>query len=258
MNRAVVVGVDGTPAGLGALDVAVDEAVRRRCTLRIAHAQDVPSRPADDPWAVVVDAADRAHRRSPGLRTERCYAGEPAGPYLSRLSASAGLVVVGSRGLTGLTGLLAGSVSAYVAAHARCPVLIVPVDSDVRQAPESPGTIVVGLDPRHLAAETVEFALGEAALRDVHVHVVLATPELTPAERSQVTKLLTECERAHPAVPLSVEEVDLPVDEALVSASEEAGLLVLGARARDAGLGAVGRNAIDHSFCPVVMIPALV
>lgn len=258
MNR-VVVGVDGTPVGLDALDVAIDEAVRRRCTLRIAHAQDAPPlspSSADDPRNVVEDALAQARKRAPGLATETCHAPEPAGPYLSRLSGSSVLVVVGSRGLSGLTGLLAGSVSRYVAAHARCPVLIVPADSDLRQAPESPGTIVVGMSPRHPRTAGVEFALEEAALRQVHVRILIATPGLSSAERSRVEQIVCECGAAHPSVSLSADEVDLPPDEALISASEEAGLLVLGTRTRDGGLGSIGHKAIEHAFCPVVMIPA--
>ena len=40
------------------------------------------------------------------------------------------LVVIGSRGLTGLKAILDGSVSHHVSAHAHCPVLIVPPPQD--------------------------------------------------------------------------------------------------------------------------------
>jgi nucleotide-binding universal stress UspA family protein len=51
--------------------------------------------------------------------------GSPAEAILQQ-SADADLVVVGSRGRGGFTGLLLGSVSQQVAHHARCPVVIVP------------------------------------------------------------------------------------------------------------------------------------
>jgi nucleotide-binding universal stress UspA family protein len=165
MNGTVVVGVDGTPADLDALDAATDEALRRSSTLLIAHASDVSS-PGTEP-AAVMNAAARARGRSKSLRIKTCSEAGPARPCLVRLSGSAALLVVGSSESSGLVGLLTGSVSAYVAAHARCPVLVVPADSALTQAPESPGTIVVGVSPDRAAEASIDFAVENATLRHV-------------------------------------------------------------------------------------------
>jgi nucleotide-binding universal stress UspA family protein len=259
MNGTVVVGVDGTTTSLDALDVAIDEALRRSSTLLIAHASETPSPRTGS--AVVRDAAARARERSDALEIQtRCQAG-PAGRYLTGLSESAVLLVVGSSELSGLAGLLAGSVSVYVAAHARCPVLVVPVDSALRQAPESPGTIVVGVDPCHSPQASIDFALEEATLRQVDVQVVIAASGLSDADRAHAAELACEWNHewasARPARAAHAEQVDLPPEEALVAASEEAGLLVLGSRAQGDRLGSVGGAMLKHAFCPVAIVPAL-
>ena len=56
--------------------------------------------------------------------------GHPAQALVDR-SDQARLIVVGSRGRGGFTGLLLGSVSQHVVSHARCPVVVMP-----RNAPD--------------------------------------------------------------------------------------------------------------------------
>ena len=53
-----------------------------------------------------------------------------AAPVLLHQSEDASMLVVGSRGHGGFVGLLLGSVSAAVAEHANCPVLVVHGDKD--------------------------------------------------------------------------------------------------------------------------------
>ncbi|MEV8610375.1 universal stress protein [Amycolatopsis sp. NPDC051373] len=60
--------------------------------------------------------------------TERVVEGGAAKSLLEQ-SKGARMLVVGSRGRGGFTGLLLGSVSAVCAAHAKCPVLIIHGDT---------------------------------------------------------------------------------------------------------------------------------
>src|SRR5438094_5664557 len=62
-------------------------------------------------------------QRPPGMR-QLVRRGNPAKALLDE-SKDAHLLVVGSRGHGGFTGLLLGSVSANCAEHAKCPVLVV-------------------------------------------------------------------------------------------------------------------------------------
>ncbi|MFG1813507.1 universal stress protein [Kribbella sp. NPDC049174] len=54
------------------------------------------------------------------------------------------MLVLGSRGLGGWSGLILGSVTVQVSAHAHCPVVVIP--PDLRPHPHTMPTVVVGVD----------------------------------------------------------------------------------------------------------------
>lgn len=133
----VVVGVDGSEPSLAALRFGFAAAARRGVPVHAVHTYQPPSEPwlADaryDPEEI--EAAER-HRLDGWLGPVReefpdvpvhpvVMAGHPAGRLVD-LAAGAGLLVVGSRGRGGFTGLLLGSVSQQVIRHAECPVAVV-------------------------------------------------------------------------------------------------------------------------------------
>ena len=144
-EHAVVVGVDGSPAGDRALDVAADLAAHAGAPLRIICAWDLP---AADSWAfsywgtaspesdwartqhdvavkIANAATDRALSHHRGLVAISEVKRGLAGMALTAASNSAGLVVVGSRGLGGFAGLVLGSVSHHAIHGCSCPVMIV-------------------------------------------------------------------------------------------------------------------------------------
>jgi len=139
IHRApVVAGVDGSPDSLVATDVAAGEAARRHLPLRLVHGLRPPAAysfgalVAIDVSSILADLREMLHTvatdvqgRYPDLTIETSVtAGDPAGVLVEE-SRTASLVVVGSRGLGGIRGMLAGSVSAQVAAHAHAPVIVV-------------------------------------------------------------------------------------------------------------------------------------
>lgn len=130
-QNPIVVGVDGSEVCRGALDWAVREAARRDCVLE-AVTVSVPTALGDRDAVTrmltdqVADQVATAAGRFPAVRVRRVsLTGSPA-PALVRAAHGAAMLVVGSRGAGPLVRALLGSVSAYCAAHAGCPVVIVP------------------------------------------------------------------------------------------------------------------------------------
>jgi nucleotide-binding universal stress UspA family protein len=280
MNRPVVVGVDGSPSSLVAAEHAARAAQRRSRSLLVVHGYlHAPLNPYDlrmpppseEAQKMVEDVAADLTERFPGLAVEvRQVAGGP-GATMVEESRRAELVVVGSRGLGGFTGLLLGSVGAQVAAHAHCPVLVVrpegqPIDVD--------GPVVVGVDGSEPSQLAVGHGAVEATLRDVPLVLTHVGPsgadrpvpdeieETQAAEQAEAVRLLADA-----SAVVRAEHPDLVVREhpvrasspaqGLVEASGAASLLVVGTRGRAgfAGLllGSVSQAAVHHAHCPVLV-----
>lgn len=130
----IVVGVDGSEQSLAALRWAVDEARLRHGKVRAItawHYPPVPSTVEDGGSNDSFHAAERV--QADALKALAAESMDIEGmlvrdfPAMALLEAAkdADLLIVGSRGHGGFSGLLLGSVSSQVAHHAPCPVLIV-------------------------------------------------------------------------------------------------------------------------------------
>ncbi|MFI5837925.1 universal stress protein [Micromonospora sp. NPDC051300] len=283
MNRPVVAGVDGSPSSLTAADQAAAAAVARSRPLLLVHGYlhplgyGVPLNPYDLGVPAPTEEAEKMlervaaelAERHPGLRVEvRQVAGGP-GAALVEESRRAELVVVGSRGVGGFTGLLLGSVGGQLAQHGHCPVLVVrPAEQPIPVG----GPVLVGVDGSDFAAYAVELAADEAARRDAELvltHVRApergapeVAAEATTAERAEAAELLgVAAERvraAHPGLRVTERAVVAASPEtALREASGEASLVVVGSRGRGgfAGLllGSVSQALVQHAHCPVLI-----
>ena len=140
MHR-IVVGVDGSENSRRALEWAIDEARIRQARLTVVSAWQIPnvvlSSPVataaydDDVWRdAATETLDTALKSVATdvlpVEIDRQVIEGPAARVLVDAAKDADMIVVGSRGRGGFTGLLLGSVSQHVAHHARCPVVIVP------------------------------------------------------------------------------------------------------------------------------------
>ena len=134
-HARIVVGVDGSPASVAALRWAMGQAALTGADLLAVTSWQTPGQYGFEFYTVAVDWPDVARRTlatalkeagdgSPADVRSLVLEGHPA-HVLVEASAGAQLLVVGSRGHGGFAGMLLGSVSEYVIAHAACPVLVV-------------------------------------------------------------------------------------------------------------------------------------
>ncbi|MFP4146267.1 MAG: universal stress protein [Halorhodospira sp.] len=140
----IVVGMDGSEGAQHALAWAAAESALRECPVRAIYVID--RRYLDSDLGVLVapaaseleaeanDILDRALEaigelpQGVEVRKEVVHAERHGivGTLLDQAGQDAELLVVGSRGHGGFTGLLLGSVSHQVLQHATCPVVVVP------------------------------------------------------------------------------------------------------------------------------------
>ncbi|MFD3993824.1 universal stress protein [Streptomyces sp. NPDC058583] len=265
MGNLVVVGVDGSPASLAAVEEAAREAQRRRAELRVVHAFSRPARPVYAPLdpapleRLVSEAAQRAKSVAPQTEITEAVVTGDASAVLEAESRAADLMVLGPRGAGGFIGVRLGSTAASLAAHSRCPVMV------VRDEPDPARPIVLGVDGSPVGEQAVDFAFSEAALRGaelVAVHVWM--PDYAPAgsgvesaERLLAQALAGRGQR-YPEVTVRHDVVSGETREMLLELSKTAQLMVVGARGRGgfAGLvlGSVSQALLHHADCSVAVV----
>jgi nucleotide-binding universal stress UspA family protein len=195
------------------------------------------------------------------------------GALLIEASREAHMVVVGSRGTGGFTGLLLGSVGSQVAANAKCPVVV------WRGAPHSDAsTVVVGID----GSENSQVALGAAfewaSFHDWELVVVhawdipaydlieipqgaIAMPIAEIAEDNVrlAAEVLAGYRADFPDVKVREHLVRGPAAKALLDQAINAALIVVGTRGRgqvlSTVLGSVSNSVLHKADIPVLVVP---
>ncbi|PZG10080.1 universal stress protein [Nonomuraea aridisoli] len=267
MTRRIVVGYDGSAPAVAAVEWAAADARRRELDLRIVHVGE----PTEESAGMLEAAAARARPLTGGLAvTTESRTGNVVGELIAA-SSQADTLVVGSRGLGGFTGMVAGSVSMGVAGHAHAPVVVVRGPRVVEY-----GRVVVGYDGSEQAEAAMEFAVEQARARLAQLHVVTAWQVPVPAPYAPAyDDLIEEAVRAeleaararvepwrerNPGLVITDDQPrDHPVP-ALTRISETADLVVVGSHGRGglaaAVLGSVSHGVLHHVTCPVAVVRA--
>ncbi|KJS52843.1 universal stress protein [Streptomyces rubellomurinus] len=136
----IVVGVDGSPASEQALRWAIDYARAVHGTVHAVAAWEYPAfygwsgpsvvpaeafNPEELARQALAESIAKVAGEDPGVRITRSVVPGNAVQALLEAARGAALLVVGSRGLGGFSGVLLGSVSRHLVEHAPCPVTVV-------------------------------------------------------------------------------------------------------------------------------------
>ena len=131
----IVVGVDASPSSIDALRKAAQIAGALGAPIEALTVWHAPATfdgtfaaevwsPESEAWEILDASLETAFPEGrPANLTTAIVPGPTASALIDR-SRDAGMLVLGSRGRGGFSGLLLGSVSAACARHAHCPVLI--------------------------------------------------------------------------------------------------------------------------------------
>lgn len=264
----VVLGVDGSSGSLDALVWALLECRARGCGLELVHASG-PGRPAGhvrrgvDADTVVGAHLDLALEAAPDVPVSASVV--PGTPVAVLLEASerAALLVLGSRGRSGLAESALGSVTQRVAVHAHCPVVVVSPNT-LAGAWTHPSRIAVGVADTWAGRRALDQAVLRARLTGATIVLVGFRPEDQGGRcraAEELAKVRDELVAEHPGLRVEGLVGETDAAAAVVTASRSAELVVLGCHHSDdqwsSRLGAVPSAVLPQARCPVELVGQL-
>jgi nucleotide-binding universal stress UspA family protein len=259
------------------LDVAIDQAQRMRRPLHVLHATGI----GIVPWTaarleaqdrIADDAAAKVRAAAPDLLVTRGTVIANPAAALVEASATADLVVLACSGLGHAAGVILGAAAHSIAAHASCPVLLTPYNSEW----SATGPVVLGIDASEGSVSALEWAFAEASTRDAPL-VVMHTwwweepdpflsghdsdgdwRDVVETQRLEVAEMLAGWQDKYPEVQVTTTLVRGHATSVLTEASRDAQLLVVGSRGRGGFtgllLGSVSASLIAQTRCPVTVV----
>ncbi|WP_427924202.1 universal stress protein [Streptomyces sp. cg40] len=280
MSGPVVVGVDGSRSNLAVVEVAAQAAERLGVDLELTQVVGWPAgagRFGVPSWEMdgtggyasargVLDQAERqAHRTAPHVRISReVLVGEPEN-VLEGESRTASLTVVGADGAQGYGTSRKGSLAGRLSARMSGPLLV------VRGRPNPVGPVLLAVHGTSTLRGAAEFAFAEASARGVDLVAVQlrnisaarpyggsARAVTADEEDAALTGALAELHARYPDVTLRCRRPRGRSRRALVEASADSQLLVVGARGRFGFVGLpldpVCQTALREADCPVALV----
>ena len=281
---AVVVGYDASATSEVALAWGAKEAGAAGRPLHLVHTvlfSDGLGTPLDldlEHDEVVIAGAERAQRLVSGLEVTSETRPGGAAARLVELSSHADVVVVGGHGHHLGRSVLVGATAPQVAAHSRCPVVVVHDDQQTSQDANPGGQVTVGVDGSESSTGAVEFAFARASRLGLGLAAVgcwwwqesgtymAGTEEfgwdssIRDRELRQISEQLAGWCEKYPDVEVTTSLAHGSPVDVLVEQAHRSELLVLGTRGRGgfAGLllGSVSLRVLTAARRPVAIVPS--
>lgn len=278
--RRIVVGVDTSGNALRAALWAARQAADLHVPVLLVHALDLGATSIytetvgftqarrDDGAALLGRVVGTLREQLPGVPVDTELSDASAPEALIARSGESDLVVTGTRGHGGFAGLLLGSVSLKLAAHAHGPVVVV----RATRSGEPYNEVVLGVEPDQAEAP-IRFAFQSAsdlgatltAVRAWWPHTTyggyyVEDADLTERHQAQqVESLISDVRKEYPQVKVTISAMRGNAVPMLIEAGREARLLVIGAHRKrgplSVGAGYVVQGLLSHSSTPVAVVP---
>ena len=284
MNLPVVVGVDGSEQSDRAVRYALAEARRRDTGILLVHAvhETAPMAAMLPLYSVeafaevgrrLVEDAEKLIRHEDGdVEIASSVKGGSRVATLVDAGEHAAVTVLGHRSRSLAGRVLASSTTTGVAARAHCPVISVP---DTWTEGSEHGRVVVGVDESEAAHDALALAFEEARRRKARLVVLhawklptayddisysqLAVEDWLASAGGEMEKTLAPFQEVFPDVDVEVALKHEFAGPALVDATKDADLIVVGRRGHGAPwgiyLGSLARLLIREGRCPVEIAP---
>ncbi|WP_018640328.1 universal stress protein [Parafrankia elaeagni] len=286
-RRAILVGIDGSVGSEAALSwaYAAAQVEDRPVTALLGWTADGLPRPvyeaalAADRHGLATAAAQlldqtiaRVPMPDPPVELHRVVVDHDPVEALLAEAKNAAVTVVGARGPGLAHRVLAGSVAQRLLHHCTGPVVVIRGAASSVRPDRRP--IVVGVDGSGPSQAAVRWAAAQAAARSAPLHLVHAyrinlAPSGVPLDdyfyptlRRDAERLLADVVTAEIDDEADIDVRQAAVDDsasrALLHASQDAQLLVVGTRGRggfaELLLGSTAHQCVLHAACPVAVI----
>jgi nucleotide-binding universal stress UspA family protein len=288
--QKLVVPVDFSEHAEAALDAALALAKTSKATVHLVHAYEIPLGTippygVEVPQALLIGVRDAAARRlekaadkvrASGVACEAHLSHGPTATTIAETAKQLGadLIVMGTRGLTGLKHVLLGSVAERVVRTAPCPVLTLKSDGAAFTRPQR---ILVPTDFSEQARPALDLAIELAREHGASIHVLhayelptsvtmaygIAVPQsvwdgVQEAAAKELAKVVERVKSA--GVPVTSQLVTAPAADSIADAAtaQRSDVIVMATRGltgvKHVLLGSVAERTLRIAPCPVLTV----